>query len=198
MEKLWEKACMLAVYLGGVWRILRSPLRNSSFSSVSMGLHGACVANPPTACFPRAPSEQRRKAMWSLLWQSSRGCPGQLTSLLDADPAGIPSTPVFPCLLQAWYSSQDVLPTTSPLPEAPECLLPWPSYQLQLQQTYPPLGIMPVRALGCVMAASQHHGLLHFKLHKSANLENQTLFLPLGMSLGEHVQPWTLQHDTVI
>jgi hypothetical protein len=48
------------------------------------------------------------------------------------------------------------------------------------------------------MAASQHHGLLHFKLHKSANLENQTLFLPSGMSLGEHVQPWTLQHDTVI
>lgn len=49
-----------SVYSGGAWRMLRSPLRNSSFSAVSMGLHGACVARPPTACFLSTPSEQSR------------------------------------------------------------------------------------------------------------------------------------------
>lgn len=41
-----------------------------------------------------------------------RGYPDQTTSLLIADPSGVPSAPMASCLLRAWYSSQDTLTTT--------------------------------------------------------------------------------------
>lgn len=77
-----------------------------------MGLHGACVASPPTACFLRAPSEQRRKAVWSLLWQSSRGYPDQLTSCWMLTSLVCPQLPCFHAVCKPGTVSRVCLPTT--------------------------------------------------------------------------------------